>query len=166
MDPGEFRQRVPDLSLLLADSVAGGASVGFLAPFDATAAARWWRRQAAEVDSGAQSVWVGQDDRGVVGAVVLHREAKPNAAHRGEIRKLLVHRDARGEGIGRELLTAARHHAAATGLSLLLLDTATGSPAERLYRSDGWTPYGVVPDFARDPGGALDDCTFFYRRLP
>lgn len=166
LTPQEFRARLPGLAPLLADSVDGGASVGFLAPFDTAAADRWWRQQSPEIESGTQQVWVAEDDRGVVGTVLLHRAPKANAAHRGEIRKLLVHRDARGAGLGRELLAAARHHAAATGLTLLLLDTATGSPAEELYRRDGWTAYGVVPDFARDPAGTLEDCTFFYRRLP
>ncbi|WP_312876482.1 GNAT family N-acetyltransferase [Streptomyces bohaiensis] len=166
LTPEEFREHLPALASLLTDAVDGGASVGFLAPFDRVAAVDWWRRQAPHVASGAQCVWVAETGGEVVGTVILHREPKANAAHRGEVRKLLVRRDARGAGLGRGLLAAARHHAAATGLTLLVLDTATGSPAEGLYRQDGWTPYGVVPDYARDPAGALEDCTFFYRRLP
>lgn len=53
--------------------------------------------------------------------------------------------------LGRELLAAAERAARDSWLSLLFLDTQTGSSAERLYLAAGWTPVGVVPDYAADP---------------
>jgi hypothetical protein len=46
------------------------------------------------------------------------------------------------------------------------LDTETGSVAEDLYLTAGWTRYGIVPDYAADPAGVPRDCSFFYKRLP
>lgn len=77
----------------------------------------------------------------------------------------MVHRDVRGRGLGRRLLGAAEEAAAASGITLLHLDTETDSPAERLYGSAGWTRAGVIPDYAADPAGVLRPTTLYYKRL-
>ncbi|WP_425086309.1 N-acetyltransferase family protein [Streptomyces liangshanensis] len=151
------------LADLLVDTVAGGASVGFLHPLDRTDAVAWWRAQAGAVRAGELSVRVCRDGDRVLGTVTVAYADKPNARHRAEIRKLMVHRDARGRGLGRALLAAAETAAAEAGVTLLMLDTETDSPAERLYRAAGWTVLGVVPGHAEDPGGTLRPTTFFYK---
>lgn len=78
---------------------------------------------------------------------------------------LIVDRVARGRGLGRDLLAVAEEAAAQAGVTLLLLDTQTGSAAERLYRKAGWTEVGVVPDYAADPAGDLRPTTFFFKAL-
>ncbi|MFE7748788.1 GNAT family N-acetyltransferase [Streptomyces sp. NPDC057428] len=155
-----------ELAALLIEAVEGGASVGFLAPLERESAAAWWRERAAAVESGSQQVWIARDDdTQVVGTISLARTALPNARHRAEVAKLVVRPSARGRGIGRALLAAVEKWAAAAGLTLLVLDTETGGDAERLYRSEGWTPCGSVPDYAADPYGTLRDTTFYYRAL-
>jgi GNAT superfamily N-acetyltransferase len=161
----EFRDSVKGLADLLVDVVAGGSSVGFRTPFDQDAAAAWWRAQQPAVDDGSLTVWVAQSPDGIAGTVSLVQERKPNGRHRAEIVKLMVHRDARGQGLGRALLTTVEQAAARAGATLLLLDTETGSAAEQLYRSAGWTRYGIVPDYATSPTGVLQDCSFFYKQL-
>ena len=99
-----------------------------------------------------------------VGTVSLALESRPNGRHRAEVVKLMVHPSARGRGLARALLATAEAAAAAAGADLLLLDTETDSSAEHLYRSAGWTRYGVVPGYAADPHGTLRDCSFFYKR--
>jgi ribosomal protein S18 acetylase RimI-like enzyme len=79
--------------------------------------------------------------------------------------KLMVHRAARGRGLGRTLLETAETAAVEAGVTLLHLDTETDSPAERLYGSAGWTRAGVIPDYAADPGGVLRPTTLYYKRL-
>jgi GNAT superfamily N-acetyltransferase len=165
LSPGAFDGAVEELADLLVDAVAGGASVGFLDPLDRREATQWWRDQACAVDAGQLVVWVVRGPAGVDGTVGLALRPMPNALHRGEIVKLMVHRRARGRGLGRQLLTTAEREAGRAGLSVLVLDTETGSTAERLYIADGWTRYGVVPDYAVDPSGALQDCSFFYKRI-
>ncbi|WP_341624637.1 GNAT family N-acetyltransferase [Streptomyces sp. B6(2022)] len=154
------------LSALLLDAVDSGASVGFLSPLAADEAAAWWTGVAEEADRGVRDVWAAHGpDGSLTGVVTLVRADAANGRHRGEIARLLVHRSARGRGLARRLLGAAEARAAATGLDLLVLDTQTGSPAERLYRATGWTAAGTVPDYAADPSGVLRATTLYYKRL-
>ncbi|MFJ3617192.1 GNAT family N-acetyltransferase [Streptomyces iakyrus] len=151
---------------LLICTVNGGASVGFLAPLARAQALAWWRERAADVAAGRLAVWAAPDGDRVLGTVGLAFPDKANSRHRAEIVKLMVHPDARGRGLGRGLLTTAEDAAAAAGITLLHLDTETGSPAERLYRSAGWTPAGAIPDYAADPGGVLRPTTIYYKHVP
>ncbi|MFB6835632.1 GNAT family N-acetyltransferase [Streptomyces sp. NPDC056361] len=167
LSPEAVRAHASDgLAALLVDAVDGGASVGFRAPLEPAEAAAWWARAAGEAAEGVRDVWaaLGPDGR-PAGVVTLVRAGTANGRHRGEIARLLVHRSARGRGLGRRLLAAAEAHAAATGLTLLVLDTQTDSPAERLYRAAGWTAAGTIPDFAADPYGTLRPTTLYYKRL-
>ena len=163
-----FPDSVKGLADVLADAVGDGASMGFLAPFDHEAAATWWHAQAPAVADGSLLVWVCRDPESagdIVGTVSLALARKPNGRHRAELIKLAVHRAARGRGLARALLATAEAAARASGVTLLMLDTVTGSQAERVYLADGWTRYGIVPDYAADPGGSLEDCSFFYKQL-
>ncbi|KAB8183600.1 GNAT family N-acetyltransferase [Nonomuraea phyllanthi] len=162
---GKFDAAVDGLAALLVDAVDSGASVGFLAPFDHRQAAAWWRAQAPAVAEGRLLVWTCRHDGAVAGTVSLALAGKPNARHRAEIVKLMVHRDARGRGLARALLATAERAALDAGAELLLLDTETGSTAEHVYLTGGWTRYGIVPDYAGSPDGTLRDCSFFFKRL-
>ncbi|MFD4602402.1 GNAT family N-acetyltransferase [Streptomyces sp. NPDC058464] len=168
LDAEQLLRREGELAELLADTVNGGASVGFLAPFEREQAAAWWRGRAAAVAAGQLAVWVALDGAGravgTVGLAFPHPD-KPNSPHRAELVKLMVHRDARGRGVGRGLLAVAEEAAVATGITLLHLDTETDSPAEHLYRSAGWTRAGVIPDYALDPAGVLRPTTLYYKHV-
>jgi GNAT superfamily N-acetyltransferase len=160
-----YRDSVDRLAGVLVDAVANGASVGFCAPYGPDEAAAWWRSRQPAVAGGSLSVWIAEDDTGLIGTISLALAAKANGRHRAEVVKLLVHSAARGRGVGRALLVTAERAAAGAGATLLLLDTVTGSPAERLYETAGWTRYGIVPAYAADPAGTLEDCSFFYKPL-
>ncbi|MBD0711972.1 GNAT family N-acetyltransferase [Streptomyces sp. CBMA291] len=167
LTPDEIRRHSGGgLAALLVDAVDDGASVGFLAPLDTATAASWWRGAADEAAEGSREVWVAPGpDGSLAGVVTLVRGGTANGRHRGEVSRLLVHRSARGRGLARTLLAAAEAHATATGLTLLVLDTRTDSPAERLYQGTGWTAAGTIPDFAADPTGVLRATTLYYKRL-
>jgi hypothetical protein len=64
-----------------------------------------------------------------------------------------------------ELMRAAEAAARAAGRTLLVLDTATGGDAERLYARLGWQRCGVIPGYALLPHGGLCGTTLFYREL-
>jgi hypothetical protein len=51
------------------------------------------------------------------------------------------------------------------GKTLLVLDTATGDGAEKLYVRLGWTKLGVIPRYAMYPDGRWGDTSFFWKRL-
>ncbi|MFJ8357596.1 GNAT family N-acetyltransferase [Streptomyces sp. NPDC093984] len=161
----EVRARSEELADLLTDTVHSGASIGFLAPLDRAAAVVWWKARADAVDAGGLAVWAARAGDRVTGTVSLAFPDKPNGRHRAELVKLMVHREARGKGLARRLLATAERAAAEAGITLLHLDTETGSPAESLYRSAGWTSVGSIPDFAATPAGVLQPTTIFYKQV-
>ncbi|MEE1839070.1 GNAT family N-acetyltransferase [Streptomyces sp. NPDC007076] len=154
-----------ELAALLVDTVNGGSSVGFLAPLERDEAAAWWRERAGAVDAGHLQVWIARDAERVTGTIGLVRASLPNARHRAEVTKLMVRPSARGQGLGRSLLDAVERSAAEAGVTLLVLDTESGSPAERLYRAAGWTECGSIPEYAGDPAGVLKPTTLYYKPL-
>lgn len=161
----ELHARVEELADLLVDTVDGGASVGFLAPLDRGQALAWWKERVAAVAAGRLAVWAARDAGRTLGTVSLAFPDKPNSRHRAELVKLMVHRDARGRGLGRTLLTTAESAAAGAGITLLHLDTETDSLAERLYDTAGWTRVGAIPDYAASPDGVLRPTSIYYKRL-
>jgi hypothetical protein len=50
-------------------------------------------------------------------------------------------------------------------LSLLTLDTGTGTPAERLYSRLGFVKSGIIPGYALNPDGSVCDTTIFWKAL-
>ncbi|MFF9512232.1 GNAT family N-acetyltransferase [Streptomyces sp. NPDC014724] len=154
-----------ELAALLVETVNGGSSVGFLAPLERDTAAAWWRERAGAVDAGHLQVWIARDAERVTGTIGLVRAPLPNARHRAEVAKLMVRPSARGQGVGRSLLAAAEQSAAESGITLLVLDTESGSPAERLYRSADWTECGSIPDYAADPAGTLKPTTLYWKAV-
>lgn len=163
LEPDDSAAAIPDLADLLVDCVAGGASVGFLDPLPADEAAQWWQ---GTLGSTWTLTWVARDEVGsIVGCIRLELASKPNAAHRAEVSKLLVHRQSRRQGVARMLLRALEAEASERGRTLLMLDTESGSAAETLYLADGWTAFGIVPDHARRPDGQLAATTFMIKTL-
>lgn len=160
--PGE--DEVAALAEVLADCVAGGASVSIMAPLAREQALAFWRGIGAEVAAGARALLVAQDGQGICGTVQLLLAQPPNQPHRADLQKLLVHRRARRCGVGAALLQAAQATARECGKTLLVLDTASAQ-AERLYQRAGWVRVGSVPDYALLPQGGYCATTFFYRRL-
>jgi GNAT superfamily N-acetyltransferase len=154
-----------ELAGLLTEAVEDGASLGFLAPLDHAEAVAWWSALAPDLAQGRLVVWAVYEAGRMTGTVSLSPGGKANARHRAEIAKLLVRKEARGQGLARRLLAVAERHAAETGVSLLMLDTQTDSAADRLYRREGWTPFGTVPGYAADPAGAVRSCTFFHKAI-
>ncbi|MBN9033229.1 MAG: GNAT family N-acetyltransferase [Rhizobiales bacterium 63-7] len=154
-----------DLNAILADCVEGGASVGFMSPFSPADAEPFWRGVAAAVGRGEVLLFVAEVEGRVVGTVQIGFALKPNQPHRADLMKLLVHRVARGRGLSKRLMQAAETEAARRGRNLLVLDTATGEPAEALYEKLGWQRSGVIPDYALFPDGRSCDTTVFYKRI-
>ncbi|MFD4628558.1 GNAT family N-acetyltransferase [Streptomyces sp. NPDC058284] len=169
LDTARLHACADSLGDLLVATVRSGASLGFLADLDRATAAAWWRGLDAVVGDGRLGIWVARDAEGrpgrVAGTVSVAFVDKPNGRHRAEIVKLMVHPGARGQGLARALLTTAEEAAAAAGVTLLVLDTETGSPAESLYGKAGWTRSGTIPDYATDPAGNLHPTTLFHKRL-
>jgi len=165
LDAAAVRAAVPDLCELLSDCINGGASLGFMLPFEAKDGEVYWNDIADQVEKGGIILGVAEVEGRVIGTVQIGLASKPNQPHRGDLMKLLVHRSARGLGLSRRLMTAVEEEAARRGRTLLVLDTATGSEAENIYPRFGWQRVGVIPDYALWPEGGFCDTTIFYKRI-
>ena len=119
-------------------------------PFGRDDAAKFFEKVIASVARGETVLIAAKLDGRIVGTVQLGLDMPPNQPHRGDIKKLLVHRSARKHGIGAALMARAEAEAKARGRTLLVLDTASGD-AERLYVRAGWQRVGVIPDYAMWP---------------
>jgi GNAT superfamily N-acetyltransferase len=161
----EARSLIDGLAAVLADCVAGGASVNYMAPFSHDAASQAFDGMITEVEHGRRLLLAALLDGVIVGSVQVVLALPPNQPHRGELAKLLVSRAARRQGIARSLMERAEAEARAAGKTLLVLDTVTGGDAERLYTRLGWTRVGAVPGFALFPDGRPCATTFFYKEI-
>jgi GNAT superfamily N-acetyltransferase len=153
------------LADVLVDCVEGGASVSFMAPFSQDAALAFFRKVAGSLASGETVLLAALLDGKIVGTVQLGLDTPPNQPHRADVRKMLVHRAARGRGIGGALMEAVEQEARRHGRWLLVLDTVPGENGHRLYRRAGWTESGLVPDYAMFPDGRLCDTAIMWKRL-
>jgi GNAT superfamily N-acetyltransferase len=165
LDPGEARDQLDELASVLHDCVAGGASVSYMAPFSHEDARAAFAGFVADAERGGRLVLAAFDDGRLVGTVQVILAVPPNQPHRGEIAKLLVHRSARRRGVAKLLMKGAEAEARAVGKSLLVLDTVTGDPAERLYERLGWTKVGIIPGYALYPDGRPCDTTVFWKTI-
>lgn len=139
--------------------------MSYLAPFttdDARVAVAGFTADAA---AGGRLILAAFDGERIVGTVQVVAAVQPNQPHRADIAKLLVHRDARRQGVAERLMGAAEAEARAAGKTLLVLDTVTGDAAERLYTRLGWSRVGVIPNYALYPDGRPCATTVFYKEL-
>ncbi len=166
-EPGCLSEELEMLGCVLHACVHAGASVSFILPFSQEQATAFWREQVLPgVYAGSSVVLVARRDGRIVGTVQLDLATPPNQPHRADVKKLLVHPDARRRGIGRLLMTRLEEYARTARRSLLTLDTQTGGFAEPLYLSLGYISIGVIPRYALLPDAAiLDGTTFMYKEL-
>ncbi|WP_175837863.1 GNAT family N-acetyltransferase [Burkholderia anthina] len=166
LHPDEVMDYVNPLADLLIDCVEGGASVSFMLPISKQTAVEFWKHVADGVVRHQRVLLVAQDTDGrVVGTVQLITALPENQPHRADVAKMLVRRDARRQGTASRLMAAVDQAARAAGKSVLVLDTVTGSDAERLYERAGWHRVGHVPNYALMPDGRPCDTTFFHKQL-
>jgi ribosomal protein S18 acetylase RimI-like enzyme len=105
------------------------------------------------------------DGATLVGSVQLELAQKPNAAHRAEVKRLLVARSVRRRVIGERLMRRLHELARQHGRTLLVLDTRQGDPSELLYQKLGYTKAGVIPAYARSASGSLAATAFYFHQL-
>jgi GNAT superfamily N-acetyltransferase len=165
LTPAEFAAAIPRLGEILADVVEGGAGVSFMLPFTPQDGAAFWRAQTDAVARGVKTVFVAKDGETIAGTVILERAWAPNQPHRGEVAKMLVHRDFRRRGAATLLMNALLVKARDWGLTLITFDTVTHSPAEAFYRGLGFTCAGRIPGYALSPTGEVDGTSIFYMKL-
>jgi GNAT superfamily N-acetyltransferase len=165
LDSEAVAEAVLELSDVLADCVNGGASVNFMLPYSGADAAAFFNNKVVPSVANDETILLAaRVDGKIVGTVQLGVDTPPNQPHRGEIKKLLVHRSARGKGVGAALMERIEAIAKEKGRTLLLLDTASDD-ARRLYERGGWQKLGNIPDYALWPAGGFCDTTIYWKKL-
>jgi acetyltransferase len=165
LDIRELKQHDLHLEAVLIDTVESGGSIGFLPPVSAEEAQAYWNTVFAAVEQGGRTLSAAYLEGQIVGAVQLGLEMRANGLHRAEVMKLMVHRKARGLGIGRELMVHVESLARRLGRTLLVLDTRSGDVAEQLYLRLGYQRAGTIPGYARSASGELHDTVFMYKQF-
>jgi GNAT superfamily N-acetyltransferase len=155
---------VDELAEVLADCVNGGASVNFMLPYSGSDAAEFFRKVIPSIARDETILLAARVDGRIVGTVQLGLDTPPNQPHRAEVKKMLVHRAARGKGIGAALLSQIEARAKQKSRTLLVLDTASDD-ARRLYERGGWQRLGNIPDYALLPAGGLCDTTIYWKQI-
>jgi ribosomal protein S18 acetylase RimI-like enzyme len=168
-NPGPARKD-GDLEMLggvLHACVHAGASVSFVLPFSLNDAKSFWHDQVLPaVLAGSRRVLLARLEGRIVGTVQLDLATPPNQPHRAEVKKLLVHPDARRRGIARSLMAAVEEQAQEARRTLLTLDTVTGGAAEFLYFSVGYIAVGTIPRYALNfDSTKIEGTTVMYKEL-
>lgn len=163
--PDQEQSILPALIELLQDTVANGASIGFLPPLSTEEAHTYWTSVFQDVARHTCILLITQDEGQLIGSIQLGLATKPNALHRAEVQKLFVLQSQRRRGIGRALLQAIEQIAREEKRTLLVLDTRQGDAAEQLYHTTGYHEVGTIPAYARNTNGTLDATVFFYKIL-
>ncbi|KAH7120432.1 putative histone acetyltransferase [Dactylonectria estremocensis] len=167
----ELHHWVPSLARLLQSCVnvdPASSSIGFRAPLSEAKATAYWESLSANLFGTRPSTTLFILSRGsnAVGTIQLVTHPKETHAHKIEVGKLLVAGEERGHGLGRRLMEIAERYAFnKLGKTMVLLDTATETPARGFYLKLGYTEWGICPQYAESATGDLHDCSFFYKIL-
>jgi ribosomal protein S18 acetylase RimI-like enzyme len=164
-DAGTVEQFLPQLTALLIDCVDAGAGVHFLPPVNAADATHYWQQLLPRIESGSLLAILATENDQLLGCVFLILDTPQNGPHRCEVTKLLVSPQARRRGIGRQLMQALEAEARIHNRTLIMLDTATGDAAEKLYTQLGFQTCGIIPDFWLDHAHRLQSTSIMYRQL-
>ena len=153
------------LAETLMQSVALGASIGFILPFGFVQAQAFWQKLLPAFERGEKRLLVARVAGKIAGTVQLVVDQPANGIHRGDVVKLMVHPDGRRKGLACKLMTAVEALAREEGKTLLVLDTVTGSPAQTLYENLGFTLSGTIPHYAMSTKGMLESTSVMYKVL-
>lgn len=166
LNADEVQSALPELAEMLQASVSQGAGIGFVMPFTLEQAQAFWRRLLPAIEREERILLVARQAGRVVGTVQLLLDMPDNGRHRAEVVKLMVHPQARRQGIARELMLQIQQRAIQHQRHLLVLDTLTGDTAEGMYRQLGFQLAGSIPQYARaSNGSALDATSYMYKLL-
>jgi acetyltransferase len=108
---------------------------------------------------------VAEEESEIVGMAQLAFSGATNADHRAEVQRVAVASDARGRGIGRQLMAAVESLARDSGVTLLWLTTHEGTDACGFYEAIGYNRMGTMPNYSRRPDGTLWPGAFYFKEL-
>ena len=159
--------QIAELTATLVACVQSGATVGYLRDLNPETAGAYWHGTVEAARTGRLVLLVarGGQEHAIVGTAQLSIHYPPNQPHVVGLNMLIVHPDHRRRGIAAALLNRVEILAGRLGRSLLMLQTSTGSDAERLYRRHGFKLAGIVPGLALHPDGHMTDGAIFWKQV-
>lgn len=142
--PPDLREAV---HRVLHDVVAAGGAVGYLSPPSQAQVDAWLDEVLADVRTGDGALVLARV-AGVVEAMGTWRREKPVVfRHSAVIGKVMAHPDARGRGLGRQVVSALVEHARGTDLELLVLGVRGNNHGTiQLYEELGFRESGRLPN--------------------
>ncbi len=160
-------QRSALIDLWVAVTNAGGA-VGFRPPVDGPTVVPVVDELLRELAGTRTRAIVARDVRGaVVGLVLIAPGPPPRFAHRVTLRRMMVHPDLQGTGVGGRLLMAAHDLAVAEfEADLALVEVRDGLGLDGFYLRHGYREVGRIPGGLRFEDGDRVDELFLLRDLP
>jgi RimJ/RimL family protein N-acetyltransferase len=107
----------------------------------------WWAARMADAPNANEAVFGAIVDNTLAGVAGIRFETRAKAAHKATLFGLYVPQRFRKLGFGRGLVDAILTHAKTRSNVLLvqLTVTAGNAPAQRLYESCGFVPFGNEP---------------------
>lgn len=126
---------------------------------------RSYRDVVASLDDRKRLLVVGEEEGQIVGMAQLAFSRATNADHRAEVQRVAVASNARGRGIGRQLMAAVENAARDSGITLLWLTTHEGTDACVFYEAIGYSKMGTMPKYSRRPDGTLWPGAFYFKEL-
>lgn len=154
-----------EIGALLLDSIESGSSVGYQLGTSREDAESAFYRLRSALDKGDLLMWIARDERGLQGTIQLELTNESDGLNRAVPKLLLVHRHARRQGIGKQLITAMEKAAKVHHRGLLCLNVQACTPAEAFYRAQGYRCLGELPDYICSSDGYYHPAVIYYKRL-
>lgn len=126
---------------------------------------RSYREVVAALADRERLLLVAEEGGEIVGMAQLVFSGATNADHRAEVQRVAVAADARGRGIGRQLMAALEKAARENGVTLLWLTTHDATAACVFYEAIGYKRLGTMPNYSRRPDGSLWPGAFYFKEL-
>jgi GNAT superfamily N-acetyltransferase len=106
----------------------------------------WWEDRLNH-PQGAMLAFGAFDQTELIGTVAVEFSLKPKTQHKAMVVAMMVLDAWRGQGVARALLQAAIDHCKSRGdIRVVQLEVTHGNaPAQHLYQSLGFVPYGLEP---------------------
>lgn len=146
----------------------GGGAVGFAPPppevtYDDVAPVA--STALRSVREGRDHLVVAYDGETIVGFAFLEHRAGPLFRHWATVKRLQVHPEQQGCGIGRQLLRACHEHALALGIEALHLTVRGRTGRESFYASEGYELITTIPEAIRLSPDDTRDELYMVKRL-
>lgn len=144
-------------ALWIAVTDAGG-SIGLTPPATDAAARPLAAALLDEVRDGEVTLLAAHRGERLVGLVSIYQPPSVRTGHRAYLRRLQVHPDRQGTGLGGRLVEAAHADAEGRGAELAIVEVRDGEGLDGFYRRYGYVEVGRIPDaLAFEDGSRRDE---------